>query len=198
MSNPEIRTLTPVAEEDILRAAQVYALRQPSKLSTESVADWLARKDGGDRFLKAVEAMPWNPKYRKDLISVAPQPDKLDRFFESSLASPWHWVVGGKKRPVDAEKGLGNLWAYPTRHFVRLANVFCVLMSASVPSASILGLYYVESMVSRLIMITFFTLAFAGIVLLGFGCRRSDTFAATVAFAAVQVVFVQGVEGIKS
>ena len=160
--------------------------------------DWLNREGCGNGFLSSAEGRPWNGDHSADLVCLSKQPDYLDSALMSMLAPSWHRIAERWKKPVDEEKGLGSeVWSYPLKHFVRLGNVFCVFASAAIPSLSIFGLFYVEDLLCRLAMITCFTLVFAAIVLLGFGCKRNDTFAATVAFAAVQVVFVEGVNSIK-
>lgn len=116
------------------------------------------------------------------------------------FAPLWHAINGRCRQPnVDVEKGGGGtLWWYAPKHFVRIADVFCVFMSAAIPSLSTVALFFVDSMKYRFIMISLFTLVFAAVILLGFGCGRANTFGATVAFAAVQVVFVQSVSTIQS
>lgn len=170
-------------------------------MGVENLSGWLSQFYGNEGLLKGAEGKHWRSDYVSDLASVAPQPDKLDRVFMTLIAPLWHQVYGRLRKPnADIEKGSGGgggLWWYAPIHFIRVADVFCVIMSAAIPSLSILALYFVDSLKYRFIMIAFFTLVFAAVVLLGFSCGRANTFAATVAFAAVQVVFVQSVSTIQ-
>lgn len=115
-----------------------------------------------------------------------------------ALTPLYHLLTSRWRKPTIDEEHTGPLWHYPYKHFVRVADIFCVFAAALVPSASVISLYYVNDMLTRLLLIIVFSFLFAGAVLMCFGCGMANTFAATVAFMAVQVVFVQGVGGIKT
>ena len=57
---------------------------------------------------------------------------------------------------------------------------------------AVVGLYVVKSPITRLIMISIFTVVFAASIGLFTNARRQEIFAATAAYAAVLVVFVSG------
>jgi hypothetical protein len=57
---------------------------------------------------------------------------------------------------------------------------------------AVVGLYLVKRPVTRLVMISVFTVVFAASIGLLTNARRPEIFAATAAYAAVLVVFVSG------
>lgn len=170
-------------------------MKPATNLTRQSLRDWLSVKGGGQGFITGVEARPWQINRIKDVVSVSLQPEKLDLFFMRILMKPCHKLLRRWKKPVtDEEKALGKLWSYEEKHFVRTADAFCVLASALVPSASMVAMCFVHDTLDRMILIITFALVFAAVVLFCFDCGRANTFGATVAFAAVQVVFIQGVD----
>jgi hypothetical protein len=64
------------------------------------------------------------------------------------------------------------------------------VISCLTPLSSIIILSVVRSMAARLGIVCAFTMVFSLVLALGTGARRVEIFAATAAFASVQVVFV--------
>jgi len=105
-------------------------------------------------------------------------------------------MFGGRKKPdLDHELGLGRLWTYKMSWLHYLGDIICVLASSIVPVVSIQGLYWIPTTLGRLLMITGFIIIFSFLLMFIAGCRRSEVFAGTSAFAAVLVVFLQGLDG---
>lgn len=185
--------------QDLLEVVQLEAMSSPSKLCVDKVRQWLGDKDGGKDFFKASEGRQWWSRFEKDLVAVSYRLDTLDRACINSLSPVFHAVAYRWKRVAgDEEKGLDNFCRWSPKYFTRIADVLCILMSTAVPSASVIGLFYTKTMEEKLVMISTFILVFAIVILFGFGLKRSETFAATVAFAAVQVVFVESVNSYTS
>lgn len=181
----------------MLQIRQLMSLQQPTKASRRFIDQWLGGTSGHPVFLKGAALKRWWPENEPDLVSLVEGHDKLDQACAAVLAPACHAIAKHWKRPVrDEEKVLGKVWYYPPKHFTLVADMLCVLASAAVPSASIVALLFAQTTLVRLIMIAAFTLAFAAIVTLCFGCRRAETLGATVAFGAVQVVFVESVNNL--
>lgn len=96
---------------------------------------------------------------------------------------------------VGANLNLGELWEYSMKKLHFSGNVICFLLSSLGPIISIQTLYWIPSSVGRLGAICGFILVFAALMMFVSGCRRFEVFGATAAFAAVQVVFLQGLSG---
>ena len=178
----------------LLQTTEIFKLKaaQGSELST--LKDWLSRSDGGAHFLSGTEYGPWDDENTGDLISVLSSAHQ-DRF-AGELCNrflPWyHGLLGWRTKPQsDAE--LGKIWEYRKESFTLAGNVLCVVLSFAIPTGSIFGLYYVQTTLARLFMMAAFIFVFASAMMFVVGSRRGEVFGATAAFAAIQVVFVGGV-----
>jgi hypothetical protein len=67
-----------------------------------------------------------------------------------------------------------------------------MILSSLIPTVSIYALYFLESLIMRLAVITAMSFIFSFVMTVVIQGRRADVFAATTAFAAVQVVFLGG------
>jgi hypothetical protein len=67
------------------------------------------------------------------------------------------------------------------------------MVSAVLPTASIFALYYAHNTPTRLGIIMAFSVSFSVVLALCTTAKRVEIFAASAAFASVQVVFVGGV-----
>ncbi|KAK5075671.1 hypothetical protein LTR70_010019 [Exophiala xenobiotica] len=188
--------------ETILRISQVQQLSSPSKQNRSRLWTWLSSPDGGDNFLTGIEADPWDAdcpqasSISRDLSVLKAGPDRLDSWLADSFIPKWHLSVGHRFRANVAEDlGLGRLWEYDMKALHLSGNVICVLLSSLAPIVSIQTLYWIPNTLGRLIAITGFVLIFAALMMFVSECRRFEVFAATAAFAAVQVVFLQGLSG---
>ena len=104
----------------------------------------------------------------------------------------FHRRIGQKIKDPLPESKIHDTWEYKHSAFVVLGNVICMVLSALVPSVSIFILCFLRSMIARLSVITVMSFVFSVIMTFVVQGRRVDVFAATTAFAAVQVVFLGG------
>lgn len=179
----------------MLQTAQIYGLAKPLEADLTFLRDWLERPEGGYYFLKGIEADPWDLKYSPDLVVLSENAGRRDRFaqFMSERIIPfYHRRIGHKIQKPILDKEWSAVWEYKYEVFVILGNVVCMVLSSVVPIGSILCLYFVKSMVARLAVICGMSFLFSFIMTVIVQGRRVDVFAATTAFAAVQVVFVGG------
>lgn len=184
-----------LADEALLLVSQIHGLRKPLDADLAFLREWLERPDGGDFFLKNMEAQPWNQSDPADLVVLFSSSFNNDHFarYMSDKMVPWyHRRFGHKSKKPSPKSESGGVWEYKGEWFVILGNVICMLLSSLVPSATILGLYFVRSMGARLAVITAMSFIFSVVMTVIVQGRRVDVFAATTAFAAVQVVFVSG------
>jgi hypothetical protein len=96
------------------------------------------------------------------------------------------------------DKGWCGFWEYSNESFVTIGNAICMILSSVIPTVSIFALYFVQSMIARLLVITAMSCLFSLIMTVIVQGKPVEVFAATTAFAAVQVVFVGGVTIIPS
>ncbi|KAG0650167.1 hypothetical protein D0Z07_2935 [Hyphodiscus hymeniophilus] len=83
-----------------------------------------------------------------------------------------------------------NIFLYRDTYFHRIANILGTLVSSLIPIAAIIILSFVRNMTARLGIVCAFTAVFSICLGLVTEAKRFENFAATAAFASVQVVFV--------
>jgi hypothetical protein len=91
------------------------------------------------------------------------------------------------RSPVSVQD-CGGVWEYKSELFVVLGNTICMILSALVPSASIIYLYFVSSMIARLAVVSGTSFLPSFVVVIIVQGRRVEVFAATTAFVAVSRV----------
>ncbi|KIW94010.1 uncharacterized protein Z519_05326 [Cladophialophora bantiana CBS 173.52] len=182
--------------EFISRTAAVIKLGSPDSCDIDFLRAWLRDEKCGNNFLKlsaGAEAMAWDVNHTGDLITLNKRTDRFAAWVANALIPFYRKRVGHRLQRRTDEEALGSYYAYDDKKLAILGNVLCTVLSTMVPSSSILVLYYVKSMLSRLLLIIGFSSLFSLIMGLVAHGRRYEIFAATIAFAAVQVVFVGGV-----
>jgi hypothetical protein len=80
--------------------------------------------------------------------------------------------------------------SYSEKTINRTMTAIVMIVASALPTSSIVALYFIQSSIWRLIFIVLFSGVFASALALFTECRRVEIFAATVALASVQVVFV--------
>jgi hypothetical protein len=177
----------------LIQTAKVHSLAQPLQCDLTFLREWLELPHGGDFFLKGLEAEPWEPHCAADLVVLSDLQEERDQFAQylSDKIVPWyHNRIGHRTKKPVSTKDWSEVWEYRSEIFVVLGNIICMILSALVPTASILCLYFVKSMIARLAIVSGMSFLFSFVMTVIVQGRRVEVFAATTAFAAVQVVFV--------
>jgi hypothetical protein len=185
----------------LLQAYRIHSLAKPVDGDINFLREWLERPEGGDYSIKGVEAEPWKPCCAADLIALS-HLDTKDEFAQSlsdKILPRYHQYIGRRRqrRSVTADNDdLDTIWEYKRGVFVALGNMTCMVLSSVIPTTSIFALHFVKSMVARLAVITAMSFVFSFVMMVVVRGRRVEVFATTTAFAAVQVVFVDRVNGV--
>lgn len=87
----------------------------------------------------------------------------------------------------------GAIRQYEEKKIQRFANVLTAALSAALPTVAILVLYFVENMIHRIGLVIVFTTVFSAVFAMFTGGKKAEVFAATAAFAAVEVVYIGSV-----
>lgn len=189
------------ADSALLKAYQIHSLAKPVDCDIGFLREWLERPEGADYSIKGVEAEPWKLCCAADLVTLS-KLDGKDEFARSlsDKILPWyHQYLGGRrKRRQTSDNDLDDIWEYKHEIFVTLGNMTCMMLSSAIPTTSIFALHFVKSMVARLAVITVMSFIFSFVMMVVVRGRRVEVFAATTAFAAVQVVFVDKVNVVTS
>jgi hypothetical protein len=140
-----------------------------------------------------VEAEQWEEHSSRDLVAVCQhgEQDRFAQYLSNKIIPFYHRHFGCRKRPGHGGEW-DTVWEYESEVFVALGNTICTVLSSLIPVASICALYFLKTTIIRLAVITTMSFVFSFVMTVIVQGRRADVFAATTAFAAVQVVFVTG------
>ncbi|KAJ9669069.1 hypothetical protein H2201_000895 [Coniosporium apollinis] len=180
--------------EAVIQQAAIAALPEPSAYDLNDLQRFLERPDMGPVALDGLDSLVWgsttDPDSRaSDLISLRGRHD------EDSFSK---WAT--EKATVRIFRWFGHKFTTPHPHYgevvcndrdvLEVTRIITSVFASLLPVASTVVLYIVGSMAARLGIIAAFSVVFAVSLCRLTTARTSEIFAATAAFAAVQVVFV--------
>jgi len=176
--------------EAVLRQAAIKNLPKPNEYDTKVLRDWLGREKGGNNFLSGVEDLPWLESETSDLVAVSSRDfDSITRWTAETLV-PWLYRSKILKRaPISGQEELGLVeWNEAT--YLRTARGVSVVVSSLIPSLAIVILYFIHNLIARILTAMGLSFVFSIALALSTPARPAEIFAASAAFAAVQVVFI--------
>jgi acyl transferase domain-containing protein len=154
------------------------------------------RSNRGDRaFPRELEKTIWSEKNEADLTSLTGRYQKLDAFSKwiSQLLRLYHNKIGHRLRdPISLAEASVQLpvTQYSDGKLAATVSAISTILSSLLPTMSIFTLYFIPHPLARMAAIVAFSLLFSVALTVIAKAKRVDCFAATTAFAAVQVVFV--------
>ena len=182
-------------DEFVERTSKVHKLPEPDGCDIRFLRAWLESERGGQNFLKncAAEGTAWDVPQSKDLMAVNKRDDRFAAWMANTIVPVYHRRLGHRIHERLDDAVLGPRYWYDDQRLAVVGNVICTVLSSAIPSSSIVVLYYIQNMPIRLVLIIALSTLFALVMSFVAHDRRYEVFAATTAFAAVQVVFVGGV-----
>ena len=195
----DIRDKLKEYNEFVLQYKQMCALQNPTRHDLHRLREWLVRPECGDNFLGGIEReilhedarLDVDQERASDLVTMsreAVEHDFFSRWLSDQVLDKFHSLIGRRlKHPVDEEAGI---YHYRKMHLRAVSHLVGVVLASVIPAASIFTLYYIQSPVNRLICLLGYSALFSVCLALFTSARRVEIFAATAAFASVQVVFV--------
>ncbi|KAK8246260.1 hypothetical protein HDK90DRAFT_461111 [Phyllosticta capitalensis] len=188
-------TLTIGAPVDaaIIQQSKILAMDPPKKMDLDYVQKFIsdANMMGQEHPFSGVDANVWGSihgpnDHAKDIITPYPYHQKdmfskmvKKRFFAYGLDKLWRSCK------------IGDLEFWDDKVVDRLTFMVSTALASILPVVSIIILYYVESMEARFGVMVVFNILISICLGLFTHARRSEIFAVTAAFSAIQVVFVQ-------
>ncbi|ORY69692.1 uncharacterized protein BCR38DRAFT_520613 [Pseudomassariella vexata] len=194
----------------VLQYQQINSLRQPSDEQREDVFNILGDSTLNDSFghfqsldLAGIDGpMVYGSQHGKDLVLLDAREDDNDALFRY-IVRPMFWFVHyfwkAKKKPMtkDLESGaegegekMTRLYHYMPHQFEVANRVVGALTGASLPVVSMVILYKFGDMNTKVALVCVFTIIFCLLLSIMSKARRIEVFAATAAFASVQVVWI--------
>lgn len=125
-------------------------------------------------------------------MAVNRRTDRFAAWVGNTLIPVYHRKLGHRIHQKKDDDILGPRYFYNDGLFVAIGNIACTVLSSIIPSTSIVILYYIQNMLVRLLVIVALSALFSLTMSFAAQGHRYEVFAATTAFAAVQVVFVGG------
>lgn len=129
-----------------------------------------------------------------DLVSLSGHvaPDSFTNLIRNKVVKRFHALFGRRFVQEDAEFG-GHM--YNGEILENLAFYISILFASLLPTGSIIALYYIPTLIWRLIFIGLWSATFSISLAFFTSATRIEIFTASVALASVQVVFV-GTNGV--
>ncbi|TVY82529.1 hypothetical protein LSUE1_G004567 [Lachnellula suecica] len=193
----------------ITQYSQIAAVPQPKPSERTVLHEWITSASlGGDcgflgRDLGGFDHLPpsiYHGFHQEDLAILSDshgENDLFTKFITGPVLTSYHWFRQHTKTPlaIDLEnppvgENRSNLHYYPDNHIETVTNVLGTILSSLAPLVSIVVLSFVTNPKARLGLVCLFTILFSSCLAIATRSRRVEIFAATAAFASVQVVFI--------
>ncbi|PMD21120.1 hypothetical protein NA56DRAFT_626290 [Hyaloscypha hepaticicola] len=176
----------------LLKQVSLAKLEQPRQYDLDFLKSWFRRLGMGSFPLLGIDRDAWDAKTENDLIAIKPRslPDLFSQWFTESLVPRYHHLFGKTfKEPLPDDVGSG-IYHYKESALECILGILVTVVASLLPICSVVALYMIQSNGVRLGMIAIFSACFALALALMTNARRIEVFAATAAFAAVNVVFL--------
>ncbi|MCJ1403531.1 hypothetical protein MMC11_006754 [Xylographa trunciseda] len=177
-----------VVDTALLQASQVSKLETPDEADLQRLREWLDREQGN--FLQGHERETWAPVNDYDQATLAARSDGLSRSTATGFMRLYDWLWGRRsERTIIADSTTGQRF-YPDSNVKFVAKVFTSVLASLIPGIIVLALNFIDSTTKRIGAMLAFTSFFAFVLSYWTLAETIDIFAATAAFAAVEVVFI--------
>ncbi|KAF2719953.1 hypothetical protein K431DRAFT_347565 [Polychaeton citri CBS 116435] len=181
----------------LLQVYQINALPKPDKSNSDQLRNWISKARKKDLSLNAPEYFTWASENEDDLVTLAKESDRdqFSKFFSGWVVRKYHALFGRHRKNrdwVDEEFGVAR---YSDRKMERVSVAFASVVASVLPVLAILILYVVKDTTNRIYITIAMTFVFALALAMFTSAKHHEIFAATSAFAAVEVVFIGSVQG---
>ncbi|KAG7008159.1 hypothetical protein G7Y79_00007g022840 [Physcia stellaris] len=181
----------------LIQTSQLLQLPKPPKQQVEILRSWLEHPNEGKSFLRRVDNDIWKEPNEGDLIALATdacQEDAFTRWVANRPLTVFHRYVQYIGERVYPKSQSGDEEAGFTRYsdikLARLSGGLGTGLGSALTMTSVIVLNYISSKLARLLVIAVFLFLFSLFLSVFTRSRKIEIFAATCAFASVQVVFV--------
>ncbi|KAF8857202.1 hypothetical protein BDZ45DRAFT_674863 [Acephala macrosclerotiorum] len=191
----------------ISQYSQISSIPEPNPSERTLLHDWIRSTvmGGGCGFLGRDlggfdQPSVYEEMHQGDLAILSDshgEDDLFTKFVTGPLLTIYHWCGLGRRTPLprDPENppvgdNRSNLHHYDDRRIQMITNVLGTMFSSFAPLLSIVVLSFVSSSKARLGLVCAFTILFSCCLAVATKARRVEIFAASAAFASVQVVFI--------
>ncbi|KUJ19875.1 uncharacterized protein LY89DRAFT_772492 [Mollisia scopiformis] len=177
----------------LLRHREMNAVPEPLQQDLEFLMNWMSRPDMGGVHLDGDDRLIWTEKeFQSDLLTLKPRmkEELFYHWISSSFINRFHTLLGYYFKATRPEEHLAGTVIYDDAHLRRLTRSIATVFACMLPVLSIVVLYVVQAMSKRLGIVAAFTIIFSVSLVTMTSAEMGDIFAATAAYALVQVVFI--------
>jgi len=149
-------------------------------------------------YLRDTDAESWDVERECDLMALQrpeEEPDQFTKWTRASLLPCLHKCFCWRVKTPDPET---ELVPYSEKRIHIFITIFRSCLATIFPAITMIMLYAVSRMVLRLLLVLVFSALFTAVIAFCTRARAIETFMATAAFAAVQVVFVSATSDTSS
>lgn len=191
----------------ILQYSRIASLPEPKPSERSILHDWIESSSmGGNcrflgRDLSGFQQPSVYAAVNQDDLAILSDSHGEDDLFTKFITGPvltmYHGLLSRSKTPLPIDPmrppvgdNQSNLHRYSDQHVEAVTNFLGTVFSSIAPLISIVVLSFVSNPKARLGLVCAFTMLFSVCLAVATKARRVEIFAATAAFASVQVVFI--------
>ncbi|BCS02718.1 uncharacterized protein AKAW2_60982S [Aspergillus luchuensis] len=190
----EARKLLNEYNAALLQQAQLLQFSKPETADLEVLQEWLNREHSEKRYFSPEDQ--WSGENAEDLIALHSRHDNTDKFtrlvFTRVIPFFHRWLGYRDTSRKDIEAGV---WYYNNRRIRSWTYIVSLLISALLPTTSVVALYFIQQTAAKLIIIFLYNFIFVLVMGLMVKARRVEIFATAAAFAAIQVTILTSGNG---
>ncbi|KAL3495033.1 hypothetical protein BJX62DRAFT_233685 [Aspergillus germanicus] len=173
----EVRELLEKFSAAYKQHAELLRLKSPHKKNLTVFRNWLDQNTFCATLTEFDQWFGENDEHAEDLVTIY---------------GGYEYVDAGTRWEPDIE--LGAIQIGDEAQVLRVTKVVSIVTSAVLPASSMLVLYFVNSVVSKLVIIILYNIGFSIIIGVLANAWRVEIFAASMAFAAVLVAFITNID----
>ncbi|KAH7400198.1 hypothetical protein BKA64DRAFT_744839 [Cadophora sp. MPI-SDFR-AT-0126] len=182
----------------LLELSKVATLTSPHKAELHFIQRWLRGLDPaeGQSFLRGSERLTWSASDVDEYFVMGAERSDSDattgRIIDWIITHYNHLLGRRIKHNANAKMGLIEYSGLKNT-----TKVLVTLLSSMLPALAVLALYFETHILKRIGIMIGMTFVFAAALTFGTSAKRIEIFAATAAFAAVEVVFIGSTDATK-
>ncbi|KAK7985822.1 hypothetical protein PG988_003444, partial [Apiospora saccharicola] len=188
----EIRKKLKQYNDTLLKQAEIARLGAPALQDISFLRKWWRRPGMGYFPLVGADRNSYSENHERDLVAVKARsaPDPFTRWFNDGLVATWHgWF--GRNVKDQTELGIGRgIYEYNDDWLAGVARVIATVVASLLPTVSVVIQYFIHDDLIKLYLIVLASAIFALALATMTNARMVEIFAATSAYAAVNVVFL--------
>ncbi|PMD64443.1 uncharacterized protein K444DRAFT_520979 [Hyaloscypha bicolor E] len=178
----------------LLQQVQLSRLEGPKTYDLDFLRDWLERPKMGNFPLRGLDQHAWSKENETDLVAIRRREngEPFSRWLINTVVPYFHNRIGKRLKKPHPEEPESEITEYSDHRLLTIADILGTIISCLLPVMSFVILYFVTDTIARLGITVAFTVLFSVALMLVTQARRIEIFAATSAFAGIQVVFISG------